>query len=153
MKKTKSLKYLMSSSRSVASARAKRAGMAEPMKPNYASQINVQNNNNQPSMDKLSIPHAITLATLRIGKLETYVQKLESEILPTIFNSPMFDSIPSENNSNETPVKSNSIDESFMKNLEERFNHLHKKIQEVERENSILKYKLENSVFTSGLEL
>ena len=98
----------MSSARSVASARAKRAG-APDIKPNYTSiQSNtIQTNNlqSQNNGDKLSISHAITLITLRLGKIETYIQKLETEILPLVFDSSTTNnSYPTNSNQNNITI-------------------------------------------------
>ena len=127
----------MSSARSVASARAKRAG-APDIKPNYTSiQSNtIQTNNlqSQNNGDKLSISHAITLITLRLGKIETYIQKLETEILPLVFDS------STTNNSFPTNSIQNNI---TIKPLEDKINFILGKINTLESENLLLRNKLQ----------
>jgi len=114
----------MSSSRSVASARAKRAGLSNEQIPNKTNFSNITQNN---SSETITIPNAITLITLRLGKLETYVQSLETDILPTLYNQ------PSNNLSSSTPINTN---------LEEQINKLSTKISQIELENITLKNKL-----------
>ena len=127
----------MCSARSVASARAKRAG-APDIKPNYTSiQSNtIQTNNlqSQNNGDKLSISHAITLITLRLGKIETYIQKLETEILPLVFDS------STTNNSFPTNSIQNNI---TIKPLEDKINFILGKINTLESENLLLRNKLQ----------
>ena len=113
----------MSSARSVASARAKRAGLSNEQIPNKSNLSNNIKQNN--SSETITIPNAITLITLRLGKLETYIQNLESEVLPTLYN--------------QTPNTSSSSTNS---NLEQQINNLSSKISQVELENVTLKNKL-----------
>jgi hypothetical protein len=124
----------MSSARSVASARAKRAGLNEPIKSNYSStQINSSGMLNQPSSDKLSISHAITLITLRLGKLETYIQKLETEIIPLMLNSTVMNDSFSNKDSNDINYES----------LEEKMNLIISKMNSLEKENISLHNKIQ----------
>ena len=112
----------MSSARSVASARAKRAGLSNDPPPNKS---NLSNNSKHPnSSETITIPNAITLITLRLGKLETYIQTLETDTLPTLFN--------------QTP-STTTINNS---NLEAEIYKLSTKISQVELENVTLKNKL-----------
>ena len=104
----------MSSSRALASSRAKRGGLTNEQPPNRPSNSSNQGSSNQNSSEIITIPSAITLITLRLGKLETYIQKLESEILPTLYN-PTNTILPYNNN-----------------NLEEKINELTKKITNIE---------------------
>jgi len=104
----------MSSSRALASSRAKRGGLTNEQPPNRPSNSSNQGSSNQNSSEIITIPSAITLITLRLGKLETYIQKLESEILPTLYN-PTNSILPYNNN-----------------NLEEKINELTKKIENIE---------------------
>ena len=124
----------MSSARSVASARAKRAGINDMMKPtNSSNQTNPSVISNQNSGDKLSISHAITLITLRLGKLETYIQKLETEILPIMFNNPSIES-------SFTNEKSSNIS---LQPLEEKMNLIINRMTLLEKENVLLQNKIQ----------
>ena len=124
----------MSSARSVASARAKRAGLNEPIKPNYSStQMNSSVMSNQTSGDKLSISHAITLITLRLGKLETYIQKLETDILPLMLNNTVM---------NDSFTNKESYDINY-EPLEEKMNLLINRMNSLEKENISLHNKIQ----------
>ena len=118
----------MSSARSVASARAKRAGLSNEPMPNKSNLSNNIKQNN--SSETITIPNAITLITLRLGKLETYIQNLETDVLPTLYN--------------QTPNTSSSeiVSSSINNKLEEQINNLSLKISQVELENVTLKNKL-----------
>jgi hypothetical protein len=116
----------MSSSRALASSRAKRGGLTNEPVPNRPSNSSNQGSSNQNSSEIITIPSAITLITLRLGKLETYIQKLESEILPTLYNP------------TNTILPYNNINNN---NLEEKINELTKKITNIELEISLLKSK------------
>jgi hypothetical protein len=85
----------MSSARSVASARQRRANITESVPPAVLSKQNNPYTNPPspptPSMEsssKLTIANAITLITLRLGKIESYIQNLEEHILPQCMESP-----------------------------------------------------------------
>lgn len=121
----------MSSARSVASARAKRAGINETIKPTYPTYPPVQTPSstipNQNAGDKLSISHAITLITLRLSKIETYIQTLETETLPLMLNSPQ---VEISNNISYEP-------------LEEKINLLTNKLDSLEKENTLLHNKIQ----------
>jgi hypothetical protein len=121
----------MSSARSVASARAKRAGTNETIKPTYPTYPPVQTPTStipaQNAGDKLSISHAITLITLRLSKIETYIQNLETETLPLMLNSPQ---VENTNNISYQP-------------LEEKINLLMNKLDSLEKENTLLHNKIQ----------
>ena len=150
----------MSSNRSISGARQRRAGEPAPIvgqrsntsiagQQNFAKQQQLQrpNNNNlqqQPILEnmepqtasRLSIPKAFTLVTLRLGRLEQYIQQLQEDgaFVTKVGETEVDDVImrniigrletleKGKNNSN----SSNNND----KLLEERFNKLDKEIRE-----------------------
>lgn len=148
----------MSSNRSISGARQRRAGEPAPIvgqrsntsiagQQNFAKQQQLQRPNNlqqQPILEnmepqqasRLSIPKAFTLVTLRLGRLEQYIQQLQEDgafvtkVGETEVDDVIMRNIIGRLETLEKGKNSSSSSSNNDKLLEERFNKLDKEIRE-----------------------